>query len=122
MAERKRVLIVDDEYLFCKRLKQYLEGKGYEADFTTNGEQALDMVKDGKAYDVMTLDIRMPGLNGYEVLKKLKWDSKDLSVIVISAIDVPDMEDRLLHAGASAVLSKPINLEELAKTIEEVVG
>ncbi len=120
MAERKRVLIVDDEYVFCKRLKQYLEGKGYEADLTTNGEQALDMAKGEKAYDVMTLDIRMPGMNGYEVLQKLKWENKGMSIIVISAIDVPDMEDRLLHAGASAVLRKPINLEELAKTIEEV--
>lgn len=120
MTERKRVLIVDDEYLFCKSLKQYLVRKGYDVDITTNGEQALDMVKE-IPYDAMTLDIRMPGMNGYEVLEKLRWDRKDLRIIVVSAIDIPDMEDRLIHAGAKAVLRKPVDLAQLVQTIEEVL-
>lgn len=118
MAEQKRVLIVDDEYLFCKNLREFLKKKGYAVDITTNGEQALDMVKES-AYDVMTLDIRMPGLSGYEVLEKLKWDRKNMKIVVVSAIDIPDMEDRLIHAGADAVLRKPVDLARLVRSIEE---
>jgi CheY-like chemotaxis protein len=119
MAGKKKVLVVDDEYGFCKNLRTFLLGKGYDVLLTTNGEHALDLIREEKP-DFVTLDIRMPGMNGYEVLEKLKKDYEGLSVIVISAIDVPDMEDKLLHAGAKAVLHKPIALDLLAKTLKTV--
>ncbi len=119
MTDKKiKVLVVDDEYSFCKNLRNFLTREGCEALLTTNGQQALDMVKDEKP-DIMTLDIRMPGMNGYEVLEKLKWE-KGLSIIVVSAIDAPDMEEKLIHAGASAVLHKPVDLKQLSETIKKL--
>ncbi|MBI5177995.1 MAG: response regulator [Nitrospinae bacterium] len=120
-GEKQKVLIVDDEYSFCKNLKTFLVKEGFDVQMTTNGEQALDMIRDEKP-DLMTLDIRMPGMNGYEVLEKLRFDAKDLAVIVVSAIDIPDMEDRLMHAGAKAVVHKPVDLKLLLDTIKKIAA
>jgi len=117
-GNKLKVLIVDDEYSFCKNLKTFLVKEGFDVLLTTNGEQALDLIRDEKP-DLITLDIRMPGMNGYEVLEKLRFEAKNLSVIVVSAIDIPDMEDRLVHAGAKAVVHKPVNLQLLLDTIKK---
>lgn len=116
---KKKVLIVDDEYVFCKSLKAFLEKNGHEVLLTTNGEQALDMIRTEKP-DLMTLDIRMPGMNGYEVLEKAGRISEGMPIIVISAIDIPDMENSLKKAGAREVFRKPANMDDLLRAIEEI--
>ncbi|MEW6501977.1 MAG: response regulator [Thermodesulfobacteriota bacterium] len=117
MGEDKiRILIVDDEYAFCKSLKLFLTRLGYEAIVATNGEHALDLIQEEGPL-VMTLDIRMPGMDGYEVLNHAKHLAPELFIIVITAIDVPRMEELLERSGAHAVLRKPIDLEELRETI-----
>ncbi|MEW6594899.1 MAG: response regulator [Thermodesulfobacteriota bacterium] len=117
MGEDKvRILIVDDEYAFCKTLRLYLAKLGYETIIATNGEHALDLIKEEQPR-VMTLDIRMPGMDGYEVLNHAKRLNQELFIIVITAIDVPRMEELLERSGAHAVLRKPISLEELRETI-----
>ncbi len=113
-----KILIVDDEYSFCKAMKALFEKRGYETVFTTNVERALDMIKEERP-DVMTLDIRMPGTNGYEVLGKAKYE--DIKIIVVSAINIPEMEEKLKHAGAHAVINKPVDLKGLAETINELL-
>lgn len=117
--DQKKVLIVDDEYAFCKLLFSFFIKNGYDAKFTTNGEHALDIVKEEKP-DIMTLDIRMPGINGYEVLEKAKSLHEALKVIVISAIDVPHFEESLKSQGASGVFYKPVDLGLLLKNMKEL--
>ncbi|MFA4827739.1 MAG: response regulator [Thermodesulfovibrionales bacterium] len=121
MSDKKRVLIVDDEYAFCKTLKVFFEKQGFEAHLSTNGEQAMDMIKDLHP-DFMTLDIRMPGINGYEVLEKTKWVDDNIKIIVISAIDVPTMEDSLMRLGAKAVINKPVDLNNLLDTVKRLLS
>lgn len=121
MPEKIKILIVDDEYAFCKSLKAFLEKHDYRITFTTSGEHALDLIKEEQPA-LMTLDIRMPGLNGYEVLQKAKWISDKMIIIIISAIDVPNMVDSLKHKGAHAVFNKPIDLERLLKSIRELTA
>lgn len=117
MLKKNKVLIVDDEYAFCKLLFSFFSKNGYEAKFTTNGEHALDMIVEEKP-DIMTLDIRMPGINGYEVLEKAMAAQPELKVIVISAIDVPNFEESLKGQGASGVFYKPVDLGLLLKTVQ----
>lgn len=118
MGEDKvRILIVDDEYSFCKLLKLYFSRQGYEAIIATNGEHALDILTEEQP-QIMTLDIRMPSMDGYEVLNHAKRLNPDLYIIVITAIDVPRMEELLERSGAHAVLRKPINLQELQEIID----
>lgn len=117
----KKILIVDDEYTFGKSLKVFLEKKGYEVLVTTSGEQALDLLKEEKPA-LMTLDIRMPGMDGYEVLQKAKRINEDMYIIVVTAIDVPRMEEMLEHSGAHAVVQKPVDLKELSARMEELLA
>lgn len=121
MNKKIKILIVDDEYAFCRSLKLFLEKIGFQTLIATNGEHALDILKEEKPA-IMTLDMRMPGLNGYEILQKVKRLHPELFIIVVTAIDVPNMEEMLEHSGAHALLRKPIDLQELSDTIYGFVG
>ena len=120
MKKKIKILIVDDENAFCRSLKIFLKKLGFETLIATNGEHALDIVMEEKPA-IMTLDIRMPGLNGYEILQKVKRLHPDLFIVVVTAIDVPNMEEMLEHSGAHALLRKPIDLQELSNTINGFV-
>lgn len=119
--QKIKVLIVDDEYAFCRSLKIFLEKIGFQALIATNGEQALDVVKEENPA-IITLDMRMPGLNGYDLLQKVKRMYPELYIIVITAIDVPNMEEMLEHSGAHALLHKPIDLQKFSDTLYGFVG
>jgi len=121
MKKKIKILIVDDEYAFCRSLKIFLEKIGFQTIVTTNGEHALDILKEENPA-IMTLDIRMPGLNGYDILQKVKRMHPDLFIIVITAIDVPKMDEMLEHSGAHALLHKPIDLQKLSDTLYGFVG
>jgi DNA-binding NtrC family response regulator len=121
MNKKIKVLIVDDENTICLLLKTYLERLGFETFVATNGEKALDILEEENPA-IMTLDIRMPGLNGYELLQKVKRRYPELFIIVITGIDVPNMEEMLEHSGAHALLRKPIDLQELSDIICGFVG
>ena len=121
MSKKIKILIVDDEYAFCRSLKLFLEKIGFQALIATNGEHALDILKEEKPA-IMTLDMRMPGLNGYDILQKVKRQHPELFIIVVTAIDVPNMEEMLEHSGAHALLRKPIDLQKLSDTIYGFVG
>jgi len=120
-TKKIKILVVDDEYAFCRSLKIFLEKIGFEALIATNGEHALDIVSEEKPA-IMTLDIRMPGLNGYDILQKVKRLHPDLFIIVITAIDVPKMDEMLEHSGAHALLHKPIDLQKLSDTLYGFIG
>ena len=121
MTKKIKVLIVDDESAICDLLKTYLEKLGFQAFIATNGEQALAILREEEPA-IMTLDIRMPGLNGYEVLQKVKRRHPELFIIVVTGIDVPNMEEMLEHSGAHAILRKPVDLQKLSDAICELVG
>lgn len=112
----KKILVVDDEYAFCKALKKFLEDRGFLVHIVTNGEHALDILQE-ESHHLMTLDIRMPGIDGYQVLERAKRIAHDLKIVVVSAIERPGMEEKLERVGASAVLHKPVDLKELLSTI-----
>lgn len=121
MNKKVKILVVDDEYAFCRSLKIFLEKIGFETLIATNGEHALDILKEEKPA-IMTLDMRMPGLNGYDILQKVKRLYPEMFIIVVTAIDVPNMEEMLEHGGAHALLRKPIDLQKLSETIYGFIG
>jgi signal transduction histidine kinase len=111
MADEKgRILVVDDNRLNRIKLKRNLEQQGYDVGLAEDGESALFNIKSG-SYDVILLDIIMPGMNGYEVLEKVKSDPdlRDIPVIVISAVDEIDSIVRGIEMGAEDYLPKPFN-------------
>ncbi len=102
-----RVLVVDDNRVSRQKLALSLGQQGHTVDTAEDGEQALAMLHDG-AYDVVLLDILMPGMDGREVLARMKADPglRDLPVIVISALDEIDSVVRCIEMGAEDYLPK----------------
>jgi signal transduction histidine kinase len=111
MAEEQgQILVVDDNRMNRLKLSMSLEQQGHTVGLAEDGQQALDMLKAG-AFDVVLLDIIMPGMDGYQVLGRIKSDPelRDIPVIVISAVDEMDSAVRCIEAGAEDYLPKPFN-------------
>lgn len=108
--EQGQILVVDDNRMNRIKLSRSLEQEGHHVGLAEDGQQALDMLKD-QPYDVVLLDIIMPGIDGYEVLERIKGDPglRDIPVIVISALDETDSAVRCIEMGAEDYLPKPFN-------------
>lgn len=104
------LLIVDDNEINRDVLSRRLERQGYTVAVATNGPQALATVKT-QPFDLILLDVIMPGMSGYQVLEQLKSDAtlRDVPVIMISALDELDSVVRCIEAGAEDYLPKPFN-------------
>ena len=113
-----RVLVVDDEVAILRFVSAGLEILGFQPITTSSGDEALEMVRAGKA-DIMLLDIFMTPVTGFDVLLQLR-DFSTLPVIVFTARD--DIGEFALDAGADAYLGKPFRPKELADKIEEVMA
>jgi DNA-binding response OmpR family regulator len=110
----KKILIVDDEPLILRVLGIKLRVAGYEVITALNGQQALELI-DSARPDIMLLDIVMPGMDGFQVLQKLRPLS-DLPVIAFSAR--PESARKALSLGANDFLAKPFDLDELLMRIQ----
>ncbi len=117
METRGRVLLVDDEAAILKILRIKLRVSGYDVISAPDGEKALELVDAAKP-DIMLLDILMPGIDGFQVLKRLRTRS-DLPVIVFSAR--PENAQVALDLGADDFLAKPFDVDDLVKRIYRVL-
>jgi CheY-like chemotaxis protein len=118
------ILVVDDEPdiepLFRQRFRQDLRAGRFTMDFAPGAERALEIVVDaGSASLILVLsDINMPGMNGLELLPRVKAARPQVPVIMISAYGDGDTQRRALAGGAEALLSKPIDFEVLRRSID----
>ena len=112
-----RILLVDDEADFRQLMTFWLKSKGYNVITATDGKSAIDMVKQDPP-DIMFLDLRMPVMDGVEVLQRIRRFNKDVPVIVISAyINDPSAKD-LTSFGISGVFYKGENFEQALPLLE----
>ena len=104
------ILVVDDNSANRNLLARRLEWEGHTVDSVTNGYEALEQMR-LHSYDLVLLDIMMPGMNGYEVLEKIKEDDelRHVPVIMITAVDSMDSVVKCIELGAEDYLSKPFN-------------
>jgi len=114
-GRKKRVLVVDDQQKVLRFMEIDLKLRGFDVTTTTSGEEALQLVRSIEP-DIMFLDIVMPGMDGFEVLRQLRAYSK-IPVIAFSAS--PGERDNAIRLGADAFMSKPFDTDEMAKLIEE---
>lgn len=110
IEEHGHILVVDDNRMNRMKLSISLEQQGYTVGLAEDGQQALDILE-RQSFDVVLLDIIMPGLDGYQVLERIKGDPvlRDIPVIVISALDEIDSAVRCIEMGAEDYLPKPFN-------------
>jgi DNA-binding response OmpR family regulator len=111
-----RLLVVEDEERIARFLKKGLEEESYAVDVAIDGPAALDWVA-GAEYDVIILDVMLPGLNGFEVSRILRQRGITTPIIMLTARD--DVEDRVtgLDAGADDYMPKPFAFKELLARI-----
>ncbi|HSB33569.1 MAG TPA: response regulator, partial [Nitrospirota bacterium] len=109
-AYRGSLLVVDDNEISRDLMRRQLERQGHTVTIAENGRQALEIMQT-RSFDMVLLDIMMPEMSGYQVLKRLKSDDiyRDVPVIVISALDDMDSVVRCIRMGAEDYLLKPFN-------------
>jgi serine phosphatase RsbU (regulator of sigma subunit) len=108
-SDLSTILVVDDNETNRDLLSRQIELQGYQAVTATNGKQAIEMIQTG-AYDLILLDIIMPELDGYEVLKWIRNSSwRHIPTIMISALDEIDSVVKCIEMGAEDYLAKPFN-------------
>ena len=114
------VLCVDDEEELVSAWVERLSMRGIDADGVSNGLEAVQRIKD-KNYDVVVLDIKMPGIDGFEIMKRMKTEKPNIQVILITGHQSIEDENKTLLAGAFDCLVKPVNIEVLMEKIIKAV-
>ena len=117
---KEAILILDDEASILDILGQHLNGEGYRCQVTTSPLKALELLKNGR-FSVLVTDLKMPELNGMEVVHRAKASDPDLGIIVITAlIEVTNAVDAM-RAGADDYVLKPFNLSEISFSVTKVL-
>jgi len=122
MSSKPRILVVDDEPLNVKLFAAILSSESYDIIRAFNGEQALTKVNEVRP-DLILLDIMMPGVDGFEVTRRLKGriETRDIPIILITAFDVADYKVIGYEAGADEFLNKPIKAPELRSRVKSLL-
>jgi DNA-binding NtrC family response regulator len=115
-APALKVLYVDDEEDFVRTMAERMEMRDLGGDVALSGEEALRMLE-GDVPDVMVLDLRMPGLDGLEVLRRVRDRYPGIAVIVMTGRGTGEDEARARALGAYAYLTKPVDINDLMETI-----
>jgi len=120
MASKGSIHIIDDEPIIHEILGQLLTSEGYEVELSSGGEEALEK-HDGDAFDLILLDLLMPGMDGIEVLKKLKKINPQAHIIIITAYASVESAISAMKMGAYDYIQKPFKNDELLLTIERAI-
>lgn len=111
-----RILVVDDEPAIRELLQEFLTREGYRVSTAADGEEALEAVKQTEPH-LMLLDLRMPGMGGLAVLRRLSKQAPEVGVIVLSAVQDASIIQETMELGSFDYFPKPLNLERLAISV-----
>jgi two-component system, OmpR family, response regulator CpxR len=113
-----KVLLVDDEREFVETLSERLQMRDYSSAVVYGGEEALSIVEEDEP-EVMVLDLKMPGIDGLEVLRQVKAKHPKVEVIVLTGHGSDDVARQCLEMGACAYLEKPVDIEKLTQLMQD---
>jgi len=120
----KKILFIEDEFALQKTFGEILKQEGYEMTSALDGESGLRLAKDKKP-DLILLDLILPKLHGFEVLKKLKEDpeTKEIPIVILTNLEGVGDVEKALELGATTYLVKEsYRLEEVVKKIKKTLG
>ena len=117
-----RVVIAEDEAIIRLDLKETLEEEGYEVvGETGRGDEAVDLVKELEP-DIAILDIKMPGMDGLEVLQEIRKTGSKADVIMVTAYGEVESYLKAMSLGAAEYINKPIRIKELKRIVHKVLS
>jgi two-component system, NtrC family, nitrogen regulation response regulator NtrX len=114
------IIIIDDEKEICESIKMILEYEGYSVDYSTSSLDGIAKITNGQ-FSALLLDIQMPEMNGFEVIKKVKETNPDLSVIIISAHGSIENAIKATKLGAFDFIEKPVDRDKLLISVRNAV-
>jgi two-component system cell cycle response regulator DivK len=119
----KSILVVEDNPVIMKLIRFLLITSGYESKEARDGFEALKIIKENR-FDLILLDIQLPGFDGLEVLKEIEKipDFRKTPVIALTAHAMQGDEDRFLKAGCSGYISKPIDISRFKSVLDSCTG
>jgi two-component system response regulator HydG len=115
----KKILIVEDDVVFCKLLTRFLSKNGFEVMDAQNGKDAFELMELNN-FELAVLDYRLPDMTGIEILSKLKEKQTSSRVVLITRFGDQEVASKAIAAGADAFISKPINPDELLEVIRKL--
>ena len=115
--EKIKILLVDDEEDFVKTISQRMKRRGQESDIALNGEQALSRIEQ-EVPDVVLLDLKMPGIDGMEVLRRIKKAYPEVQVIIMTGHGSEKIETEARTLGAFEYLQKPTKIDTIMNKIK----
>ena len=115
----ERILVVDDDLELSEQVSNYLVLQGLEVSRSVDGNEALTMLADHK-YDLVLLDVIMPGMDGFAVCRKIR-ESSQIPIIMLTAIGDEAAKVQMLQAGADDYVEKPFSLPELHARMQAVI-
>ena len=107
----RRMLVVDDERVVCECLRDFFVAHGFTVAVAFSGEEALAKLAE-QSYDVVLLDILLPGIHGLEVLRQLRRQHPLATVVMMTALDEDDLRNQARQLGATAFVTKPFDLSD----------
>jgi DNA-binding response OmpR family regulator len=115
----KRILVVEDHKEIRNLLSKFFLLNGYEVDSVEDGDMAIRQIKE-KRYDLIVTDYMMPNIDGIDLLKKIKMDNPQLSILMISGSGVEEVF--FIKSGADAYLAKPLDLSRMKILVEKILN
>jgi len=121
--EAPHLLVVDDNRMERLKLTRALQGGGYTVTAADSGEQALEKLR-SESFDLMLLDIEMPGMNGYQVLESMRDDDElpNIPVIMVSGYDDEESAKKCKDLGARDLLPKTFDIDTLTSQVQSCLG
>ncbi|MCP4650049.1 MAG: response regulator [PVC group bacterium] len=116
MSEKIKVLLVDDEVDFINMMQFWLKSRDFEADVLYSGEKVVDQVQTGD-YQIIFLDLKLPGMNGIEILTAIRQVNKQIPIVIFSAYGTMENLKQATELGISGFFAKEKGFEEAARLI-----
>lgn len=114
------ILVIDDEIAVCSLMKEFLGSSGYDVAVAYDGLEGLSKIKE-RMPGLVFLDLKMPRMNGFELMEAVREINPDLPIVIISAIWNKEVEEDCLKKGARGFIRKPIKLEELEQFADQLL-
>ena len=123
MKNRKEILIIDDDSKNIFALSAVLKAKKYDCVSALSADSGFDLIAENKNIGVVLMDMMMPEMDGYEAIKKMKSDAamNSIPVVAITAQTMTGDREKCLEAGADGYISKPVDVTELVKLLNQLM-